>query len=59
MTCRGSQWYRWDPHIHAPGTVMNDQFKGPSAWEDYITALEAVTPALDAIGVTDYYVTET
>lgn len=59
MTGRGSQWHRWEPHIHAPGTVMNNHFKGPSAWEDYISALEAVTPAIDAIAVTDYYVTET
>ena len=53
MTGRGSHWRRWEPHIHAPGTVMNDQFKGPSAWEDYITALEAVTPAPDVIAVND------
>ncbi len=58
-TGRGSQWRRWEPHIHAPGTVMNNQFKGPSAWEDYISALEAATPAIEAVAVTDYYVTET
>ena len=27
MFCRGSEWRRWEPHIHAPGTVMNNQFK--------------------------------
>ena len=59
MTGRGSEWQRWEPHIHAPGTVMNNQFTGPSAWEDYLSALEAVTPAIEAIAVTDYYVTET
>ena len=59
MISRGSEWRRWEPHIHAPGTVMNDQFKGPTAWEDYISALEAATPSIEAIAVTDYYVTET
>ena len=59
MTGRGSEWQRWEPHIHAPGTVVNNQFKGPSAWEDYLSALEAVTPAIEAIAVTDYYVTKT
>lgn len=59
MTGRGSEWQRWEPHIHAPGTVMNNQFKGPSAWKDYLSAIESVTPTIEAIAVTDYYVTET
>ena len=59
MISRGSEWRRWEPHIHAPGTVMNNQFKGPTAWDDYLTALEAATPTIEAIAVTDYYVTET
>lgn len=59
MTGRGSEWQRWEPHIHAPGTVMNNQFTGPSAWQEYLSVLEAVTPAIETIAVTDYYVTET
>jgi hypothetical protein len=38
---------------------MNNQFTGPTAWEDYLTALETATPAIEAIAVTDYYVTDT
>jgi energy-coupling factor transporter ATP-binding protein EcfA2 len=59
MISRGSQWKRWEPHIHAPGTVLNNQFKGTDAWEEYLTALEALTPKLEALAVTDYYVTDT
>lgn len=59
MLSRGSEWRRWEPHIHAPGTVMNNQFSGPTAWEDYLTALEKATPVIEAIAVTDYYVTDT
>lgn len=59
MTNRGSEWRRWEPHIHAPGTAMNNQFKGPTAWDDYLYALEEATPIIEAIAVTDYYVTET
>ena len=59
MISRGSEWRRWEPHIHAPGTVMNNQFSGPNAWHDYLSALEAATPTIEAIAVTDYYVTET
>src|SRR5580704_12476208 len=59
MLSRGSEWRRWEPHIHAPGTVMNNQFSGPTAWSDYLTALEKATPVIEAIAVTDYYVTDT
>ena len=38
---------------------MNNQFSGPNAWGDYLTALEQATPVIEAIAVTDYYVTET
>jgi hypothetical protein len=59
MVSRGSEWKRWEPHIHAPGTVLNNQFSGVDPWQTYLQALEAATPKIEAIGVTDYYVTET
>ncbi|MFK4056810.1 TrlF family AAA-like ATPase [Brevundimonas sp. NPDC046655] len=59
MIARGSEWRRWEPHIHAPGTVLNNQFGGPDPWGDYISALESQTPKIEAIAATDYYVTDT
>lgn len=59
MISRGSQWRRWDPHIHAPGTVLNNQFGGGDPWEGYLNGLEAATPEIEAVAVTDYYLTET
>jgi len=59
MLNRGSEWRRWEPHVHAPGTVMNNQFSGPTAWSDYLTALEQAMPVIEALAVTDYYVTDT
>ena len=59
MLSKGSEWRRWEPHIHAPGTVMNNQYEGPTAWDDYLSALEGVTPTIQAIAVTDYYVLDT
>jgi hypothetical protein len=50
---RGSEWHRWDPHIHAPGTARNDQFGGD--WEGYLAAIESSSPRIRALGVTDYY----
>jgi energy-coupling factor transporter ATP-binding protein EcfA2 len=54
----GSRWHRWEPHIHAPGTVLNNQFKGNDSWEKYLKAIEAAEPPMRAIGITDYYSTE-
>jgi hypothetical protein len=51
----GSYWHRWDPHLHAPGTLLNDQFGGTDEWNDYLTRLEQAQPPIEAIGVTDYY----
>jgi hypothetical protein len=28
MLNRGSEWRRWEPHIHSPGTILNNQFGG-------------------------------
>ena len=38
---------------------MNNQFSGPTAWHDYLTALEKAAPVIEAIAVTDYYLTDT
>lgn len=56
MLSRGSEWHRWDPHIHTPGTVLNNRFGVTDSWDDYLTAIETQTPTIEAIGVTDYYV---
>lgn len=55
----GSRWLRWEPHIHAPGTVLNDQFKGTESFEQYLARIEAAAPAIRALGVTDYYLLDT
>ncbi|BCH57359.1 TrlF family AAA-like ATPase [Agrobacterium vitis] len=59
MISRGSEWHRWEPHIHAPGTVLNNQFGAADPWGAYLTSLEGLTPKIEAIAVTDYYVTDT
>lgn len=51
---RGSIWRRWDPHIHAPGTVLNDQYVGADRWSRFLTAIEESAPRIQALGVTDY-----
>ena len=59
MITRGSEWRRWEPHIHTPGTVLNNQFGGDDPWPNYLATLEARLPRIEAIAATDYYVTDT
>ncbi|MBS1701401.1 MAG: AAA family ATPase [Armatimonadetes bacterium] len=50
----GSIWRRWEPHIHTPGTALNNQF-GPTTVDQYCAAVEACSPKIEALGITDYY----
>lgn len=52
--CRGSIWNRWDPHIHTPGTLLNDQYGGTSPWESFLAKVETSQPPIHALGITDY-----
>jgi hypothetical protein len=52
---RGSEWHRWEPHVHALGTVREDRYPA-SGWDAYLAALETASPPLAAIGITDYCV---
>lgn len=51
---RGSMWHRWDPHIHAPGTALNDQYRGTDPWNDFLTRVENSDPPIRVLGITDY-----
>ncbi|RUU14140.1 hypothetical protein EOD23_02040 [Mesorhizobium sp. USDA-HM6] len=56
MLSKGSDWLRWEPHIHAPGTVLEDRYPA-DGFGAYLNALESATPVMRAIGITDYCVT--
>lgn len=49
----GSRWLRWDPHLHAPGTLRNNQFG--TDWDSYLTTIENAVPSTCALGITDYF----
>lgn len=53
---RGSEWRKWDLHVHVPGTHLNDGYEGSgslASLERFADALEASDVAV--IGVTDYF----
>ena len=53
---RGSEWRKWDLHVHSPASILNNQFRsrdGEDVWETYISKLEETDIAV--LGVTDYF----
>lgn len=55
---RGSEWRRWDLHIHTPGTKKNDQFEGGSPeekWNKFIDSVNNTSDDISVIGITDYF----
>lgn len=50
MMARGSEWRRWDLHVHTPDTALNDQF---GEWDEYLKAIEDNSD-VKVLGVTDY-----
>jgi len=52
---KGSEWRRWDLHVHTPHSLLGTPFKDVS-WDLYLDALEAEAKKnqIAVIGVTDY-----
>ncbi|MDF1659831.1 MAG: AAA family ATPase [Verrucomicrobiales bacterium] len=52
---KGSEWRRWDPHVHTPESKLGSPF-GSLTWDGYLDALEtaAADSEISVIGVTDY-----
>lgn len=52
---RGSNWQRWDLHIHAPGTKLSSAYGEPSEenLKKYAGALEASD--VQVFGIADYF----
>lgn len=53
---RGSEWGRWDLHVHTKGTAKNDQF-GNITFDEYCEYLftKALEKDIKVIGITDYF----
>lgn len=53
---RGSEWRKWDLHLHAPGTKLSDQYRSSSdetELDEFCSILHDSDVAV--IGVTDYF----
>ena len=54
---RGSEWRRWDLHVHSPLSILNNNFphlpNGDPDWEPYLNKIEQ--SGMSVVGVTDYF----
>ena len=51
---KGSEWRRWDLHLHTPETKLNDAYGNETdAWDRYINVLE--NSPVQGFGITDYF----
>ena len=62
---KGSEWRKWDLHVHAPGTRLNDQYKidgktinhskgdPKEIWDKFCQIIH--DSDVDVIGITDYF----
>lgn len=55
MYPRGSEWRKWDLHVHTPKSIIQ-QYGGdtPESWDAFIGKLASLPPEIKAIAITDY-----
>jgi len=55
MSSKGSEWNKWDLHIHTPSSINQSYGKdNDDAWEQYISELEKLPKEFKVIGINDY-----
>lgn len=55
---RGSEWRKWDLHVHTPASGLANGFNGD--WDNYVKTLFtlALERGVAVIGITDYFTIE-
>jgi ABC-type cobalamin/Fe3+-siderophores transport system ATPase subunit len=51
---RGSEWRKWDLHVHTPYSI-NQQYGGESKFDEFINELEKLPQEVKVLGINDYY----
>lgn len=54
---RGSEWRKWDLHIHTPASIIQHfgDAQLDDTWETYISEIETLPKEIKAIGINDYF----
>ena len=54
---KGSEWRKWDLHVHTPASALNNQFEGVDIvdkWNKYFDKLSSLKN-ISVLGITDYF----
>ena len=54
---KGSEWRKWDLHVHTPASALNNHFEGTNEdgkWDKYLAKLVSFTD-ISVLGLTDYF----
>lgn len=54
---KGSEWRKWDLHVHTPASVLHHQFEGAiedEKWQKYLNNLNSLRD-IAVLGTTDYF----
>lgn len=56
MINRGSEWHKWDLHVHTPNSLVQHYTSGTcgDVWEQYISDLERLPKEIKVLGINDY-----
>lgn len=49
----GSNWHRWDLHVHTPDSLVQN-YAGPDPWARFFDGLRALPPDIKVLGINDY-----
>lgn len=55
---RGSEWRRWDLHLHTPETARYDNFTGKTTeakWKNFTKTINDYSDDVAVVGITDYF----
>ena len=50
---RGSEWRKWDLHVHTPESIIH-HYTGQNPWKKFIEDLEQLPTEFKVLGINDY-----
>ncbi len=54
-TARGSNWHKWDLHVHTPASLVQRYNSSDDPWSQFLDELEALPAEFAVLGINDYW----
>ncbi len=52
---RGSNWHKWDLHVHTPASLVHRYHASDDPWPRFLNELEALPAEFAVLGINDYW----